>query len=395
MKSLDKRLQVLKGHVEDGAITVMVMGLGSVGTYLLDYLISRNDPALKVVVVGRNADKLESDSNIVRIGALIRGLNRSQIVVEPGVDFNNIEQMADCIGKHKPDFLVNSSRAYSGLKYGSISWKHLRSYGIWSPLAVKYTRNIMEAAERADADAIVINTSYSDAVIPWLKSAKKGYPDFGSGNLNHLVPRMKYAAAALLGAADFWNIDITLATGHFHDVVISKEGHSEGVDPLLQICYQGKEVSCDLKQVIARCQIPMPVDAKRNMMNASSNYEIITAIIDAIRNKEKRKIHSPGAFGEMGGYPVIIDGSQGKVTAEIDTSVFKLGQMQQANGQSLALDGVEGILDGSLFYTDKLLEKVWGNFGVQLPKSVGFDEIDEVADKIIQEIITPTLKAGS
>lgn len=394
MKELEKRLQVLRGHIEDGHITVMIMGLGSVGTYLLDYLLSENDPALNIVAVGRNAEKLETAVNIVRTGALIRGLNRSQVAVESGVDFGNIQQVADCIRRHRPDFIVNSSRAYPGLKYGSISWQNLRAYGIWSPLAIKYTRNIMEAAGQADADAVVINTSYSDAVIPWLKSAGRDYPDFGSGNLNHLVPRIKFAVAGLLGIHDFWDVDVTLATGHFHDVVISKEGHTEGVEPLMHITYRGEAVSCSRKDVISGCMIPMPADARRNMMNASSNYGIITAITEAVRRGERRKFHSPGAFGETGGYPVVVDGSAETVRAEIDTTVFTMEEMRQANRQSMALDGVEDIADGKLVYTDRLLEKVRDCFGVRLPKEVGFGEIDEVADWIIKKIIIPALGKG-
>ena len=37
----------------------------------------------------------------------------------------------------------------------------------------------MEAYDKANCEAISINTSYSDAVIPWLKSAGKAYFDFG------------------------------------------------------------------------------------------------------------------------------------------------------------------------------------------------------------------------
>lgn len=394
MKTLDERLGILKEHTENENLTVMIMGLGSVGTYLLDYLVGRNDPAVRIVVVGRNKDKLESSSNIVRVGALIRGVNRSQVIVEHGVDFNHIQQIADCIGKYQPDFIVNSSRAYSGLKYGSISWNSLRAYGIWSPLAVRYIRNMMEAAELAGSHAVVINTSYSDAVIPWLKSAGKSYPDFGSGNLNHLVPRIKFAAAEKLQIPDFWNVDVTLATSHFHDVVISKEGHTEGMEQLLYISCHGQQVECRQDEIFGKCMIPMPVDARRNMMNASSNFEIITAITDAVRKGEKRKIHCPGVFGETGGYPVCIDAASEKLKIAIDTSVFTLEQMRQANRQSIAFDGVENITDGKLVYTDRLLEKVQDSFGVQLPKEVGFEEIDQTADMLIQEIIVPALKKG-
>ena len=54
MKTLQERLAMLEKHVKDGNITVLIFGLGSVGTYLLDYLISRNDETIKVVVAGRS-----------------------------------------------------------------------------------------------------------------------------------------------------------------------------------------------------------------------------------------------------------------------------------------------------------------------------------------------------
>lgn len=389
MKTLDERLQYVKKHIEENNITVMILGLGSVGAYLLDYLLSRNDDALRIVVVGRNADKMISDVNIVRVGALIRGLNRSQVIIESGIDFNDIVSIEQCIKKYQPDFLVNTSRVYSGLKYGSLSWNNIRAYGIWSPLAIKYIRNIMLACDKADMKGVVINTSYSDAVIPWLKTAGIPYPDFGSGNINHLIPRIKYAVADIINVSDFWNIDIMYATSHFHDVVISKEGHSENVPQLLKVFYQGKELDVEQNEILKRCKILMPTDAKRNMMNASSNYNIIATIIDAVRLKKKGKVFSPGAFGEIGGYPIAIQSSVDKLEAHIDESVFAIDDMRNANRQSIALDGIEDVRDGYLIYTDLLLEKVKNMWGVKLPKKVHFTEIDEVAKCIIEEIILP------
>lgn len=391
MKELEVRLKALKEHVEEKNITLMIMGLGSVGTYLLDYLLSSNDESIRVVVVGRSAEKMESNVNIIRIGALIRGQNKSSVVIEPNVDFNNIQQMAEVLEKYRPDIIVNSSRVYSGLKYGSISWSNLRAYGIWTPLSIKYIKNMMEAYGMAESEAIVINTSYSDAVIPWLKTAGKNYPDFGSGNLNHLIPRIKYAAAEIMGVKDFWNVDVVLATAHFHDVVISKEGHTEGMEQLLKIFYKGKEAELSQKDVFEKCKIAMPVDGKRNIMNASSNYEIIKDIIDGIREKEVKRFFSPGAFGEIGGYPVILDASGNCTDMKIDTSVFSMEEMRRANRQSIAFDGIENVINGSLVYTDALLNKVKERFGVSLPKEVAFDEIDSVAEILIEKIIKQAL----
>ena len=299
MKTLTERLRAVEKHINEKCIKIMIIGLGSVGSYLLDYLISLNDPAVTVIAVGRNEEKLRTKVNIARVAGLIRGVNRSKVYTEGNTDLNDAEKITEVIKKYQPDFIVNSSRAYPGLKYGSISWANIRAYGIWSPLAIKFTKNVMEACERADTDAVVINTSYSDAVIPWLKSAGKAYPDLGSGNLNHLVPRMQFAAADMLGVEDFWNIDIMFAAGHFHDVCISKEGQTEGVKLPLKIYYRGKECSIPSDKLFSACSIPMPTDQTRNMMNASSNCRIITSVIEAVRTKEPQKVFIPG-FGGCG-----------------------------------------------------------------------------------------------
>lgn len=391
MKTLDERLKIVEEHVKNDEITIMIIGLGSVGTYLLDFLVSKNDPAIKLVVVGRNAEKMQSDVNIVRVASLIRELNKSQIEIEAGVDLNDIESIKNAIAKYNPDFIVNSSRAYAGIKYGSISWHNVRAYGIWTPLSIKFTKNIMEACDAADTDAVVINTSYSDAVIPWLKSAEKAYPDFGSGNLNHLIPRMKFAVADILGVDDFWNVDFNFAAAHFHDVVISKEGQTEGVDLPLKIYYRGEEKDIPHDDIFKQCSISMPVDQKRNMMNASSNYRIISAVIDAIRTGEDQKVFAPGVFGHIGGYPVIIGYKDGDISAWIDESVFTFDEMDKANRESLALDGVEDIRDGALYYTDDLIAKVKDAFGEDLPKEVKYENIEETANFLIEKIITPQL----
>lgn len=387
MLKLDEKLNNLKEQLTYRKVKIMILGLGSVGCYLLDYLLSDADENMEISVVGRNADKMVVDVNIAKVASLIRGCNRNPVNIVSNIDLNDVEAIAECFLAVQPDIIVNSSRAYSGLKYGSISWNNIRAYGLWSPLSIKYIKNIMQAYEESDSKAIVINTSYSDAVIAWLKTAGKAYPDFGSGNLNHLVPRIKLAVGQEYGIADYWNIDVTYATAHFHDVVISKEGQVEGVEQLINIEYKGKELKPDMTKIFAACKLPMPVDAKRNMMNASSNYAIIKAILGAVRLNVKSKLHCPGVFGEIGGYPVIIDGSNENICAYIDESKFPLSEMRIKNAQSLYLDGIEKIENGTLYYTDELLFKVKQAFGVDMVKCVPFDKISETANFIVKEII--------
>ena len=387
MKSLEEKLNLLKRELKDRNVRIMIIGLGSVGNYLLDYLLSTQDEKMEICVVGRNIEKMLPDVNIIKIASLIRGQNRSPVSIIESVDLNNVSEIIQAIDSYKPDIIVNSSRAYSGLKYGSISWKNVRAYGIWAPLSMKYTKNIMEAYEQAKSEAIVITTSSPDAVVSWLESAGRAYPDFGSGNINHLIPRIKLAAAESMGIRDYWNIDVTMAVSHFHDVVISKEGPTEGVEMLVDIRYGGQKAAVDVDEVIAKCNIPMPVDAKRNMMNASSNFEIIQAILSTVRKGEKTKLHCPGVFGEIGGYPVIMDGTGKQIKAYICEEYFELGRMREKNKESIYLDGIEDVKNGVLIYTDELVDKVKSAFGVVLRKKVSLDELDDMCDFLIHEII--------
>ena len=406
MSTLNDKLQILQNKLldTDEKFKIMIIGLGSVGLYLLDYLVSTANPRMEIIVVGRNYDKMLSDVNIVRTAATIRRQMRAELHIEGNI--------SGVLTKWQPDFIVNSSRVYSGLKYGSISWSHLRAYGIWTPLSVKFAKNIMEAYEKADSHAISINTSYSDAVIPWLKSAGMAYFDFGSGNLNHLIPRMKFYIAEKFGidnlndidvtlAVTHFNevatgnpnindIDITLAVSHFHDVVISKEGHAEGQDILLDIKYQGKTLDFDKKELLEACKIAMPVDQKRNMMNASSNFDIINSILTAILDKKKVKIHTPGVNGEIGGYPFIIDGT-GKAQGYIDETVFPLEKMIEANRKSIYLDGVENVENGVLTYTDELIAKVEAEFNEILPKNICLNNSGDTARFLVNNIISPNI----
>ena len=390
MKTLNEKLNLIKKKLDGGEkITIAIFGLGSVGCYLLDYLVSLADPQLRIAVVGRNADKMQQDVNIIRTAATIRRQMRSEIVVEGCCDFKDVKSIEAALRKIKPDFIVNSSRLYAGLKYGTISWSNLRAYGIWTPMSLLLGKNIMEAYDAAGCNAISINTSYSDAVIPWLKSAGMAYFDFGSGNLNHLIPRIKFYVAQKEGIENLNDIDITLVASHFHDVVISKEGHTEGEKLLLNIKYKGKELDINPDDVFKACSISMPTDQKRNMMNASSNFDIIYSIISAIRNRTCIKIHTPGVDGNIGGYPFIIDATGQDVKGYISDE-YPLELMHQVNRKSIYHDGIENVTDGKLIYTDELVEKVKTRFGVDIPKEVPISEAETVAQILINGIILPS-----
>ena len=73
--------------------------------------------------------------------------------------------------------------------------------------------------------------------------------------------------------------------------------------------------------------------------------------------------------------------------AYFDESEFSLDEMKKINSQSIYLDGIEKVENGTLTYTDELIAKAKKAFDVELPKNVRFDEIDNTSEFIINEII--------
>ena len=65
--------------------------------------------------------------------------------------------------------------------------------------------------------------------------------------------------------------------------------------------------------------------------------------------------------------------------------------MNRADRASIALDGVEDVVNGKLIYTEALIQKALNAFGVELPKTVAYEDIDKTAKFIIDEIIMPQL----
>ena len=78
-------------------------------------------------------------------------------------DINDIVGVSQILEKWKPEIVVNTSRYWPGVKYGSKSWSQVRAYGFWSPISAVFPIRIAEAIKMSEIDTIFINTSYPDA----------------------------------------------------------------------------------------------------------------------------------------------------------------------------------------------------------------------------------------
>ncbi len=96
------------------------MGLGSVWHLSagLSYVCKRMRK-LKSLLLGAIGKKCFRCKYCTRCGT-DSNQNRTDIKIVSDVDFNHMEVYCRCIQNCQPDIMVNSSRAYSGLKYGKL-----------------------------------------------------------------------------------------------------------------------------------------------------------------------------------------------------------------------------------------------------------------------------------
>ena len=107
-KTNDKLRKLLTKIDNKQSIKVAIFGLGSVGNYLLNFLLDYSDKDMQIIVVGRDNKKLEQDLNIATVAASIRGTLKSKTYFKK-LDFNNIDELTNFFQEEKPDFVVNNS----------------------------------------------------------------------------------------------------------------------------------------------------------------------------------------------------------------------------------------------------------------------------------------------
>lgn len=406
---------------------ILIFGMGSVATYLLDYLASSN--FAEVTIATRNVDKAIGIANCIKMAALIRTGSLLEVKIIT-TDLEKPEEVDKALEFVKPDIVVNTSRFLSHVKYGSISWNCCRAYGYWIPMSMYFTKKIGEAIMRTGTNAIFINTSYPDATNAWLvKGLGFNRPILGAGNVNHIMARYKNAFIALwnkeheVERLNIEDINVLLEAGHFHDVLIGKEGTDVDVQYPQMIIAKHILVKVDLKNpcddrlqkkidsfvntrhtdILALCNIQFPTDATRNMMVASSVFEIIETICSALDYPDPTTIDIktfnpicefidiPGAFGNVGGNPIAFILNDNAKAYINKSSIFGVqdSYAQKVKLNSLYQDGLDvSVLDKGYikFVNEEKLDKLEKLLDFQFPEQLHYSEVEDFAQTLIQYV---------
>lgn len=362
-------------------VRIMIIGFGSAAKYLLEFLTAFSSH-VEVIIATRDVENAEGYINCIRMShSMVLNPEILHVTAIP-CDVNDVIGTSELIHKWNPEFIVNTTRFKPGIKYGSKSWPICKAYGYWSPISAIFPLKIAEAIKASEINTIFINTSYPDAVNALI--VKRGFNQtiFGAGNVNHIIPRMKNAIVKLynsqnpnkqLHTAEF---EIALCTSHYHDVLIGKEGHDDGIPVLINCVGLSAGIStieefnawiyANYNLILEQCVVKFPADATRNMMVAASCAQIIQTILLIVVGEDVNCILSiPGAFGNIGGYPVEFTSFEGSSPVVEISNCFPYADMVKTNKDSILCDGIEDVSeDGIKFGNIEKLEKFEKAYGI-------------------------------
>ena len=212
-----------------------------------------------------------------------------------------------------------------------------------------------------------------------------------------------------------------LEAGHFHDVLIGKEGtdvdtkYPQTLAKQILVKVNLKNPCDDTLQkkidsfvntrhadILALCNIQFPSDATRNMMVASSAFEIIETICSALDYPDPmtnaksfdpigKFIDIPGAFGNVGGNPIAFILNDNAKACINKSSIFGVQDLyaQKVKLNSLYQDGLDvSELDKGYikFVNEEKLNKLEKLLGFQFPKQLHYNEVEEFAQKLVQYV---------
>ena len=361
---------------------VLVAGYGSAGQYVVDFLLKdhRISEIEEIHIMSRKSE--EEVSPRLTISKIASGLSERYIpLIYHQCDFNDVSHMAEIIESVSPKVIIYTGRYVSGIKYGSLSYPHEIGYGVWMPLSFPYIYKLMRAVKMTTChDVKVINTSFPDGV-NYLLGQNNLAPYCGAGNINHLIPRIKYAVNKLTGC-NFNKIEVNLVCAHYVNTYVSKEGTNKGGDFSLQVTCDDQSVLLT-EDILKYCKDNSAGGQIRNQMIATDCAEITRLLVSENDKFEGESIHVPGLNGRPGGrrcvlrdHDLIGDTSWGLEESHIDS----------INIQGLYKDGVT-IIDGKLGFTDEARDKMKEVYNIDYPSSaLQVNEIQDFADELVYKL---------
>lgn len=326
---------------------VMLVGLGEVGTHILEFLV-RDTRCPELIVCDVNEEVSQKRVNNALIGAAVFRLYPQ--VTFRKLNLTDIEDTAKLIGEEKPDVIINCAvmqtwhviRKLPEDLYAKLS---SASLGAWLPCQLGLAYKLMEAVKLSGLQPKVINTSLSCMTNPVL--AKVGLaPTIGIGNVELIEPAVRIAVSRQCKVpADI--VKIYLVAHHVWWVYPREAGYKKG-PYFIKIMINDKDVTdqFDTDQLLWDAIKLYPPGTEFTTVSANSTIKNMHALL----SPTPIFTHSPAPNGLPGGYPVLLSSKGAEVALP---EGITLEEAIRINEESNQIDGIARIEDdGTVVYAD-------------------------------------------
>lgn len=330
---------------------IMIIGLGDLGGYVLEFLARL--PGISRIVAG----DVNEEWGIQKVNSAILGA--SQLNLFPQIhfirmDLNDIQGMSKILHQEEAEVIYNSTTLQSWWVITQLPKALYQEidearFGPWFPMHFVLAHKLMKAVKASGIQAHVANAAFPDAVNPAL--GKLGLaPTVGIGNIDNLAPSLRLAVSRKLNIP-LPSVTIFLIAPHFFSYYTSRFGQTGGCPYLLKVMVHDKDVTSQLNSDELFADLlkyaRRPSSLKAHPVVAASAVKIIRGLFHDTRELG----HAPGPNGLPGGYPILISSSGVEVVLPQGIS---LEEAVRVNSQAQKFDGIEEIEnDGTVLLTDK------------------------------------------
>jgi hypothetical protein len=331
--------------------TLMIIGLGDLGGYVLEFL-AREPNMPKIVTADINEDWGVRKTNSAIYGAL-------QFNLYPNIEFIHLDAFdvngtANLLREIQPSVIYNSMTLQSWWVITRLPQEAYKAidetrYGPWYPMHFVPAYKLMQAVQKSGIKTHVINAAFPDVVNPALAMIGLA-PTVGIGNIDNLVCALKLIAAKTF-QAPLRSTAVYMVAPHFISYYMSRFGHCEGAPYYLKVMIDDKDVTSRLKKDEFFASVTTfakrPGSLHAHPVVASSACRIIKGILF-----DTNEIgHAPGPCGLPGGYPIRMNTHGVEILLPDGLS---LEEAIRLNNEAQKFDSIDSIKeDGTVVISDR------------------------------------------
>ncbi|MGF7162859.1 hypothetical protein FHS85_004517 [Rhodoligotrophos appendicifer] len=320
--------------------TLFIVSLGELSTHVLE-ATGRSGIFDRIVVGSRSPEKALAKINNALVGCGIDGFfPRFEAIAFDLNDPGSARQLRAL----DPDIIFSAPSL--------LPWWKLADCGPvatdvpfagFASMHLAPTAQLRDRIGEAGIGAVWVAASFPDVVNPCLARTGLG-PTCGIGNIQEPIAKIQALVARKLAQPPS-ALEIRLVAQHAFEYWVFSEAPPDELPPYLLDVRAGGQDHTALGHSALREPFPFPYDLHFNRVTASA----AVAGFRALTASSPTKIHLPGIFDLVGGYPVIVD--KGRIT--LDPHPWTREQAVATNEASLPWDGIEGMdADGTIWFTE-------------------------------------------